>query len=339
VRPSGRALRNSFLVIAGLVGLAVVTGDVWLLLLACLAVGALIVDAGLPWPGACLHVGITCLPRTRVGEVVEFKITVTDAGTRPSRPCVLRIRSPLLDISPMHVAALQPGERVAAQVSGRVIRRGVVDTLEIETVKGGLLGLLTWTGLGSRHLDLVAAPAPAPAWTVVESPGLTLTPGGRPVVRPGGIEVHGVRDWRPGDPSRHVHWRSTARRGRLVVTDRFDEVGGDLVLVLAPPAADPGLADPAWEEVVARVAATAEATLAAGGTVSLVAAIHGVPDLVARDPEAVLDWCARLPAADTVLPLGDEMSALDRARRVVGPGGRELVVRTPAAAARRAHST
>jgi uncharacterized protein (DUF58 family) len=330
VRPTGRALSTGFLVVTGLVGLAVVTGDVWLLLLACLAAGALVVDAALPLPGACLHVGIAGPIRTRVGDTVTLRLSVIDAGTRATRPCVLRVRSPLLDAAPVHVAALQSGERVDARVSATVVRRGAVDTVEVELVKGGLLGLLSWSGVGQRSLEVVAAPAAAAPWTVLDSPGTAPSPGGRPVVRPGGAEVHGVRDWRPGDPSRHIHWRSTARRGRLVVTDRFDELGGDLVFVIAPPLGRPGQPDPSWEEIVARMAATAEATLADGGAVSLVAAIHGIPDLLTRNTDAVLDWCARLPSADAVLPMGDELSAAARARRAAGPDGQAFTVWTPA---------
>jgi uncharacterized protein (DUF58 family) len=131
-----------------------------------------------------------------------------------------------------------------------------------------------------------------------------------------------------------VHWRSSARRGRLVVTDRLEDVGCDLVIVLAAPAAQPGQADPGWEELIARLAATALATIAADGRVCLVAAIHGVPDLSTGHATAVLDWCAGLPPADTVLPVGDEAAAWERARRVLPDASREVLLRTPAAARR-----
>jgi uncharacterized protein (DUF58 family) len=336
IRPSGAALRTGLLVVCGLIGLAVITGDVWLLLLACLAVGALVVDSIFPLPGACIHVGLQGPNRTRVGETITLRLTVSNAGTRESRPCVLRIRSPLLEVAPVHVTALQPGEQVVVDLPAVVVRRGAIQAVEVELVKGGILGLLTWSGVGTRRFEVVAAPPPVIPWDLPETGGTAPHPGGRPVVRPGGEEVHGVRDWRPGDPSRHVHWRATARRGRLVVADRFDEVGGDLVLVIAAPVGRPGLPDHAWEDVIARVAATAEATIAAGGAVALLASIAGVPDLMTRNPDAVLDWCARLPPADAMLPIGDEPAALERARRAAGPGGRELVVRTPAATALRA---
>ena len=118
------------------------------------------------------------------------------------------------------------------------------------------------------------------------------------------------------------------------MTDRLEEVGSDLVVVLAAPAAHPGQADPDWEELIARLAATALATIAADGRVCLVAAIHGVPDLSTSSTAAVLDWCAELPPADAVLPVGDEAAAWERATRVLPNAPREIVLRTPAAALR-----
>ena len=47
-----------------------------------------------------------------------------------------------------------------------------------------------------------------------------------------GDDLLGVRDYRPGDSLRHVHWRSTARRGRLVVKEFADEEALSLTVVL-----------------------------------------------------------------------------------------------------------
>ncbi len=334
VRPSGRALRIAFLGVSGLAGLALLTGDVWLLLLACLAVGALVVDALVPWPGACLHVGVTGPSRVRVGDTVPVSVIAANWGTRLSRPALVTLRSPLLDDVSFAVAALRPGERVEVRLTTQVNGRGHVDEVEVSVVKGGLLGLLSWPGATRRPWELHAAPGRADELTVDQRAGESLTEGGRPAVRPSGVEIQGLREWRPGDSSRHVHWRSTARRGRLVVTDRLEEVGCDLVVVLAAPAAQPGHPDPDWEELIARLAATALATSTAGGRVCLVAAIHGVPDLSTSSQAAVLDWCAELPPADAVLPVGDEAAAWERATRVLPDAPRQIVLRTPLAALR-----
>jgi uncharacterized protein (DUF58 family) len=59
--------------------------------------------------------------------------------------------------------------------------------------------------------------------------------GPRGVVTPGAqADLRGVRDYRPGDGPRAVHWRTTARRGRLMVREYEDPPGDNLLVVLAP---------------------------------------------------------------------------------------------------------
>lgn len=47
-----------------------------------------------------------------------------------------------------------------------------------------------------------------------------------------GAEVIGVRPYRTGDSPRHVHWRSTARRGQLISKEFADEAHPGLTIVL-----------------------------------------------------------------------------------------------------------
>lgn len=47
-----------------------------------------------------------------------------------------------------------------------------------------------------------------------------------------GIDYYGVREFRSGDPLRHVHWRTTARRGELVVREFERESGTPLVVLV-----------------------------------------------------------------------------------------------------------
>jgi uncharacterized protein (DUF58 family) len=79
--------------------------------------------------------------------------------------------------------------------------------------------------------EVIVFPAvrPLPAWW-----RRRLAAGGtRPVRRRGrGHDLYNLRDYRPGDDRRLIHWRSSARTGRLVVRELEAETALDTRLVL-----------------------------------------------------------------------------------------------------------
>jgi uncharacterized protein (DUF58 family) len=55
--------------------------------------------------------------------------------------------------------------------------------------------------------------------------------------RPSGFDFHGVREYQEGESLRRVHWRSTARRGRLMVKEVEDAPRDETAVVLDADAA------------------------------------------------------------------------------------------------------
>jgi uncharacterized protein (DUF58 family) len=53
----------------------------------------------------------------------------------------------------------------------------------------------------------------------------------------GQTEFHGLRAYRPGDNPRWIHWRSSARRGALMIRE-FEEYPNDDLVLLVDPSAD-----------------------------------------------------------------------------------------------------
>ncbi|MCC5807113.1 MAG: DUF58 domain-containing protein [Opitutales bacterium] len=47
-----------------------------------------------------------------------------------------------------------------------------------------------------------------------------------------GADLRNLRDYRPGDPLRQIHWRATARQGRLTVREDFEETRHSYVVSL-----------------------------------------------------------------------------------------------------------
>jgi uncharacterized protein (DUF58 family) len=107
-----------------------------------------------------------------------------------------------------------------------------------------------------------------------------------------GTEVFGVRPYHPGDPLRRIHWRTTARRGELIVRE-FEPPGVQNLGIFL----DPDPLEQATADQVARIAASeAWDCLRAGGRVTLWA--PGC-EPSRRDEErnflALLQWLARYP--------------------------------------------
>lgn len=118
-----------------------------------------------------------------------------------------------------------------------------------------------------------------------------------------GLEFHGVREYHPGDSLRRVHWRTSARTGRLAVVEFERAYEQDLVLALdLQRGTHAGEGMHSSLEYAIKVAATlADRTVARGGGVTLHSQ-QGSAALVARssDPEAarfqLFDLLARLQA-------------------------------------------
>jgi uncharacterized protein (DUF58 family) len=124
-----------------------------------------------------------------------------------------------------------------------------------------------------------------------------------------GSELFGVREYRPGDPLRRIHWRLSARRatGSLVVRE-YEPPGLRTLLLVLDPEPSAEAADQA-----ARIAASeAWDCLRAGGRVVLWAAgLQGSGEQA--DLWALLGWLARwphLPADDGGPPPAGECVAV-----------------------------
>jgi uncharacterized protein (DUF58 family) len=111
-----------------------------------------------------------------------------------------------------------------------------------------------------------------------------------------GMELFGVREYRPGDPLRRIHWRSSARLGELVVRE-YEPPGVQTVGIFCDP--HPPTREAA--DQVARLAASeAWDCIRSGGRVVLWApGLEPSLPSEARSLWALLEWLARYPAPST----------------------------------------
>ena len=102
-------------------------------------------------------------------------------------------------------------------------------------------------------------------------------------------DFHGLRPYRLGDSLRWVHWRTSARRGQLMVKEFEDVPGEDLVVALDPyvptgsasaePLAEHAL-DLAWEQAVSLAATIVDEWCQRRGNRLIVALAGPKPELV-----------------------------------------------------------
>ena len=151
------------------------------------------------------------------------------------------------------------------------------------------------------------------------------------IVQPDPVRPIGVRDYRPGDSPRQVHWKASARRGSIQVKVLERTVRRDLAIYL-----DVGGFDHTWlvyrealfERAVSAAASLANATIERGGSVSLAC---GGSDPVSLPGNTGLDQLRLiLEALAVVQPTeGRPIESMVAATLGRQPAGTTIVVLTP----------
>jgi uncharacterized protein (DUF58 family) len=243
-----------------------VTGFVWASFLVMVVLGAV-------WPVVAL-----AALRVEIVQAPSDLVVDEDAAVsiRLSRgPIAVSLRQAFVrDAGPVTV-----GTPTQFELPILMHRRGVVRSLTIQAWTDAPFGIVRARRRVQLSLPAPLYVAPAPVmevWDPTASPGPDGSTGTGALWA--GDTVRSVRPYVHGDPSHLVHWRSTARTGRLVVRE------------LEPPAT-PGLAavldlsgDPAAAEHAARrVAGLAAAVLGDHGVVVLCTAGADGPRAVQVD--------------------------------------------------------
>src|SRR5918996_6284842 len=255
--------------------------------------------------------------RVRVGDEVRVGLRVHNSGKRTLPIMRLEDAFAAFDETAVFVERVPAGSSANIELVKRALRRGVYSSGSVRLQTGSPAGLVRST----RSVDVASDVTVVPRWVELRSFPI-LEPSSFPFdvlherARTGaGEEYLGVRGYRPGDPPRWVHWKSSARAGHLVVREFEEEVASRVALVVA--GADEGVPpDSAFEAVVEAAASIAIYALQTGHPVNLVRA--GPDGLALRvvepDRVEVLDWLAEAQPIDA--PMDDLVGvALERVGR------------------------
>lgn len=151
----------------------------------------------------------------------------------------------------------------------------------------GPLGLFAIQLYFPNRLRLAVLPARARSRSAVHTPldARAIPRRASRARRDEGTDIHELRELRPGDPFRHIAWKTSARVGRLVVRElEREELGSvELVLDVGPSMRDGPHGERRIERAVSLALGIAEDALRRGERVGLVTADRRVLERVEPD--------------------------------------------------------
>ncbi|MGZ0712049.1 DUF58 domain-containing protein (plasmid) [Coraliomargarita sp. W4R53] len=181
------------------------------------------------------------LTRTRVvvGERAVGALTLSNSGGRAILPS--RVVLPVgAGRGVFAVGRLAAGESVEELFAIPTNKRGVLTVGPVSVVRGDPLGLLERVHRRDTPVDLYVHPRTVTfegqsLGFLRDLEGLAATD-----LSPDDVSFHALREYSPGDDLRHVHWKSTARTGTVMVRQYEETRRSHFVLALSRNPADYG---------------------------------------------------------------------------------------------------
>jgi uncharacterized protein (DUF58 family) len=220
----------------------------------------------------------------QVGDRLEERFSLRNLGFTPGIWVEVRDRSTMPDYQPSRVTGVGGYDDNRWQTQGECTRRGVY-TLGPTVIRAGdPFGVYTMEREYPAYSTMVVMPP------VLPLPMIEVAPGGRAGEgRPRSdapertVAADSVRDYRPGDSLRWIHWKTSARKGSLYVR-LFDgaPVGDWWIFVDLDAACQAGEGgNSTMEHGVVLAASLASRAMAEGRMFGLVAqsgeALHWIP--------------------------------------------------------------
>ncbi|WGX98370.1 DUF58 domain-containing protein [Nocardioides sp. L-11A] len=227
-------------------------------------------------------------PRVTVGEAVAGSLAVTNRARTPALPFVLE-----LPVGEGGVAfsypLMGPGSTQEEIFVVPTEKRGVIDVGPATSVRGDPVGLfrrdLAWSEVTEIFVHPRIVPLePLGTGLMRDLEGVTSAN-----VSMSDLAFHALREYSPGDDLRHVHWRSSARHGKLLVRQFLDTRRSHLTIVVDSRAAS-YRSDEDYETAISVAGSLLVRALLDEYDASFASGRHAASKVLGK---AVLDVCAR----------------------------------------------
>ncbi|MBE6484414.1 MAG: DUF58 domain-containing protein [Actinomycetaceae bacterium] len=246
--------------------------------------------------------------RVTVGEAAVGELRVVNEATRPSPAALIEI--PVGEATTQFpVPTLGSGAEHSEIFTIPTSRRGVITVGPVRSVRGDGLGLLRREQEWVEAQDLYIHPRTAPVSSLAVGFIQDIEGATTQDLSSSDIAFHALRDYVPGDDRRSVHWKTTARMGRLMVR-QFEETRRAQVLVLFDDDALSWADDDEYELGVSVAASVSTAVIRERRELSFVSQLGMLP---AQSAARLLDAMTRLEAQQGLAPVRElAASAADR---------------------------
>ncbi|WP_109210496.1 MULTISPECIES: DUF58 domain-containing protein [Microbacterium] len=251
--------------------------------------------------------------RIVAGDGVDGRIVVRNDGHRLALPG--RIDIPVGEgLVEFGVPLLRPGHVVEQPLDIPGLRRGIVTVGPATTVRSDPIGLLRREHSFPDVHELFVHPRTTSLPTT--SAGLIRDLEGSPTRRlvDADMSFHAIREYAPGDSRRQIHWRSTAKTGRLMVRQYEESRRSRMAVVLA--VADAEYADADEFELAVSCAASLglravhdarDVQIVTGSEIPRVVRgrLRAIRHIPSAAPRPMLDGFSGVELLESTMPVGE----------------------------------
>lgn len=176
-------------------------------------------------------------PRVTAGDPVTGELQVRNVSAGPMLPVTVEV--PIGEGgSSFRTPLLAPGREHIELFVVPTSRRGVISVGPVRTVRGDAIGLFRRVQTWTEASEIIVHPVITPLQSFGIGLMRDLEGTASQTVSMSDLSFHALREYVVGDDLRHVHWRSSARHGQLLVRQYLDTRRSHLVVVAdADPAA------------------------------------------------------------------------------------------------------
>jgi uncharacterized protein (DUF58 family) len=169
------------------------------------------------------------------GEHVEGDdvAVLLEASTRPPTPTSLSVADAVEGLGSREVSLGRHGGALLGRYVLQRVPRGRYRFAGARAIFEDPFGLFRAESAAGGQGTLLVYPRLVELDRLFSESGGTAQEGGRLLLRrTSGFDLHSVRDYQEGESLRKVHWRTTARRGRLMVKELEDAPHDEVAVLL-----------------------------------------------------------------------------------------------------------